>query len=74
MRKLVKPAHDDPHHSVDLFGADRRNQWGGYACIAPAILPEQVEEHWRRYVREEREQAQSRLRCLGRGEEADHGR
>lgn len=53
MRKLVMPAHDDPHHSVDLFDADRRNQFGETYCIAPAILPSQVAQEWDRYQEEE---------------------
>ena len=53
MTKLVRPAHDDPHHSVDLFDADRRNRWGGLFCVAPAILPSQVEAAWRDYLARE---------------------
>lgn len=52
MRKLIKPAHDDPDCSVDLFDADRQNPQGGLYCIAPAILLCEVEETWQRYVEE----------------------
>ena len=51
MRKLIKPAYDDPHNSVDLFDADRRNDFGEMYCVAPAILYSQVKEEWARYVK-----------------------
>ena len=38
MKKLVKPAYEDPHHSVDVFDADRHNQWGDLYCVAPGDL------------------------------------
>ena len=50
MKKFIKPAHDDPHNSWDLFDADRRNEFGGMYCIAPAILYSEVAWHWNRYV------------------------
>ena len=50
MRKLVKPSHDDPHHSVDLFDADRLNDFGYMYCVAPAILASQVNYYWERYI------------------------
>lgn len=53
MRKLVRPAHGDPHNSVDLFDADRKNQWGEMYCVAPAILSSQIESEWARYSRSE---------------------
>lgn len=52
MRKLILPAHEDPCHSVDLFDADRRNQWGELYCIRPAVLLAQVEESWQNYLKE----------------------
>ncbi len=51
MRKHVLPSKSDPKHSVDLFDADLQNEFGGMLCVAPAILPEQVEEYWRNYVK-----------------------
>ena len=51
-RQLVLPAHEDPHHSVDLFDRNRRNEFGDYACVAPAILYSQVRERWEAYLEE----------------------
>ena len=50
-RKLVKPAHDDPNNSVDLFDADRRNEFGEMYCVAPAILHQQVNNYWIGYLK-----------------------
>lgn len=50
MRKLVRPSVSDPRHSVDLFDADLQNGLGGMLCVAPAILPGQVDEYWKDYV------------------------
>lgn len=62
-RMRIVPAHDDPHHSVDLLDVDRRNEWGTYYCVAPAILLEQVAERWEEYL------AYLRTQTVGRGEE-----
>lgn len=51
MRQFVKPAHDDPDNSVDLFDGDRKNKFGEMFCVAPAILYCQVEEYWEDYLR-----------------------
>jgi hypothetical protein len=48
--KVVKPALEDPEHSVDLFDASRKNHWGEMFCISAAILFEQVDESWERYI------------------------
>lgn len=50
MKQLIKPAHDDSSNSVDLFDADRMNDFGDMYCVAPAILRSQVNDHWNRYV------------------------
>jgi len=52
VRKLVKPSHSDPHTSVDLFDADRKNDFGETYCVAPAILDNQVDEHWKWYLKQ----------------------
>ena len=49
MKKIVKPAYDDPNNSVDLFDGDRMNQWGEIFCIAPAILRSEIDFCWKRY-------------------------
>lgn len=41
-RKIIKRAYDDPHNSIDLFDADRLNEFGEMYCVAPAILISQV--------------------------------
>lgn len=56
MKMMIRPSHDDPHNSVDLFDRDRRNQWGEFWCVAPAILYSQVKEEWRRYEQECKDQ------------------
>jgi len=51
MRKLVKSARVDPKNSVDLFDADRQNEFGEMYCVAPAILPQQVNNYWLGYIK-----------------------
>ena len=48
MRKLVKPSRMDSE-IVDLFDTDRLNEFGGPYCVAPGILPEEVDEWWASY-------------------------
>ena len=48
--KLVRPAHSDPDHSVDVFDRTRENALGFPHCVAAGILPSQVDEHWSRYI------------------------
>ena len=48
---LVRPAYLDPEHSVDLFDANRLNDDDEMYCVAPAILPAQVDQYWELYVR-----------------------
>lgn len=50
--KLV-PAHDDPYNSLDLLDTDRKNEYGGPYCVAPAILAEQAKMYWQDYLRRE---------------------
>ena len=50
---LVKPAREDPQNSVDLFDADRKNDFGETYCVAPAILRSEVAERWIRYEDEQ---------------------
>lgn len=50
-RKLIKPAYEDPHNSIDLFDADRKNEFGEMYCISPAILPQQVNAYWIGYLK-----------------------
>jgi len=50
MKKIIKPAYEDPDNSVDLFDADRLNEWGEMYCVAPSILPVQVEQAWDQYA------------------------
>jgi len=47
--KRVWPTFEDPDNSVDLFDANRANQFGGQHCVAPAILESQVEGEWIAY-------------------------
>ena len=54
MRKLIKPAHDDPDNSVDLFDSGRLNDFGEMYCVKAAILYCQVEEYWQEYVDREK--------------------
>jgi hypothetical protein len=49
MKKVVKPAYEDPENSVDLFDGDRKNKFGETYCVAPAILPREVSWFWNRY-------------------------
>ena len=49
--KLVRPAFLDAEHSVDLFDGNRLNDDGEMYCIAPAILPEQVDQYWELYLK-----------------------
>ena len=49
MKQLIKPAHGDPHNSVDLFDANRKNDLGEMFCVAPAILPFEVNRYWQHY-------------------------
>ncbi len=51
-RKLIKPAYDDPHNSIDLFDADRKNEFGEMYCVRPAILYSQADEYWTDYLKE----------------------
>ena len=48
--KMVRPAHADPVNSVDLFDRTREGYFGGAYCVAAAILPSEVDEHWSRYI------------------------
>ena len=50
--KTVKPAYEDPDNSVDLFDANRTNEFGQMYCVAPAILYRQVDEYWADYLKE----------------------
>ena len=59
MRRLVKPAYEDRENSVDLFDADRRNEFGEMYCVAPAIIYREVTEYWDRYKCEEEKPCQS---------------
>lgn len=49
MKCIIKQSNSDPN-SVDIFDLDKRNETGGMFCVAAAILPEQVPEHWIEYV------------------------
>jgi len=49
MKKIIKAAHDDPDHSVDLFDGERVNQFGEIFCVEPAILLSEVDSCWKRY-------------------------
>lgn len=51
MKKVIKPAFMDPRNSVDLFDADRRNEFGEMFCVAPAILLHEVKEQWELYCK-----------------------
>lgn len=53
MRKLVKPAHSDPEHSMDLFDADRKNDSGEMFCVQSGILPSEVDKCWEEYESKE---------------------
>lgn len=55
MRRLILRSQSDPHNSVDVFDADRTNEFGEPYCVAPAILLRQVDEYWSRYEDEEGE-------------------
>jgi hypothetical protein len=48
-RKVVKTSFMDPQHSVDLYDGDRKNEFGTMHCVAPAILPYQVDSFWEVY-------------------------
>jgi hypothetical protein len=50
MKKFVKPAFEDPDNSVDLFDSDRKNIFGGMYCVAPAILPRDINLVWNNYI------------------------
>lgn len=50
MRKLIKPAYEDPDNSVDLFDADRKNEFGEKYCVAPAILLREADGIWNDYL------------------------
>ena len=50
MKKMVRAAREDQTYSVDLFDAERMNHWGEPYCVAPAILPSQVEQAWEDYL------------------------
>jgi hypothetical protein len=50
--RVIKPAYEDPHNSVDVFDKDRVNDFGDMYCVAPAVLPEQANEEWGRYLKE----------------------
>ena len=60
MRKLIRPAHCDPDNSVDLFDADRRNDFDELYCIEPGILREEVPGYWDDYVRHMAREAAAR--------------
>jgi hypothetical protein len=49
-QKLVKPAYMDPTHSVDLFDSNRRNEFGGFFCVAAAISFDEVDSEWANYL------------------------
>jgi len=51
-RKLINPAYEAPENSVDLFDADRKNEFGEMYCVAVAILHSQVGRYWKRYLKE----------------------
>jgi len=48
--KGVKTSSADPANSVDLFDLSRRNEWGGYYCVQPAILLREVNRYWSQYL------------------------
>lgn len=50
MKKIIKPAFEDPCNSVDLFDSDRENDFGEMFCIAPSILSSQIDFEWKQYV------------------------
>ena len=50
MRPLVRPALDGIELTVDLFDADLHEASGDALLIVSAILPEQVDFFWNRYV------------------------
>jgi len=50
-RKLIKPSYADLDNSVDLFDADRKNEFGEMYCVAPSILPQQVNNYWIGYLK-----------------------
>lgn len=52
MKMLILPAQEDPDHSVDVFDRDRRNEMGGYWCVAPSVLAYEALYCWDRYVEE----------------------
>jgi hypothetical protein len=49
-KKVVRPATEDQINSVSLFDANSKNRWGEMLCVAAAILPRQVDEHWNAYL------------------------
>jgi hypothetical protein len=51
-KKLVKPSSFDPENSVSLFDANRENDFGEMYCVAPGILPGEVELYWQEYLDE----------------------
>ena len=50
MKLVVKPSHEDQSNSVDVFDADRVNEFGGMYCVAPAIHFDQVDDAWDKYT------------------------
>ncbi|MDD3813243.1 MAG: hypothetical protein PHZ02_01245 [Desulfocapsaceae bacterium] len=64
MRKITLPAVSDPERSVDLFDVDRLNEFDKPFCVATAILIEQVEDHWNKYVQAEEQQVLTPVRNL----------
>lgn len=50
MKKVIKPSKSDPENSVDLFDADRENEFGEMFCVNPGILPEDADAYWTYYM------------------------
>lgn len=50
MKKVVRHSFM-AKNSVDLFDGDLIDEFGGMLCVAIAILPDQVDEYWRDYVK-----------------------
>ena len=55
--QLVRVAYEDPEGSVDLFDAERRNEFGETYCVALAILSDQVPAYWAEYLKAEASRA-----------------
>ena len=51
--RVVRPAIDDPVNSVSVLDGGRLMASGKHFCVAPAIVPSQVDDAWNRYLENE---------------------